>query len=221
MSKQQQRLLQIVVFLVIVLVGFFLFRGMSIETIRRAVVDSGPLGIVIFELMWIFLPIFLFPVLVLAIVGGIGYGLWFGSFLVLIGAALNMCTMFWISRYLARDLVRNYVRNNHPKLFQWLYQQTDKLPQTIFILRILPAISYNLINYVSGLTDIKTRDFLIASTLGIMPGGLAYVNIGDKSLDPSSPEFVRSLIYFGLFVVTTSVVVYFWKKRQGNRGPIE
>ncbi|MDO4670049.1 MAG: TVP38/TMEM64 family protein [Aerococcus sp.] len=217
LTKKQQKIVQIGLFLVVVAIGAFFFRGMDIETIRQTVVDSGPLGIVIFELMWIFLPIFLFPVLVLAIVGGIGYGLWFGAFLVLIGASLNMCTMFWISRYLARDLVREYISNHHPKLFRWLYQQTDKLPQTIFILRILPAISYNLINYVSGLTDIKTRDFLLASILGIMPGGLAYVNIGDKALDPTSPEFFRSLLYFGAFVVITSIGVYFWKKRQGKQ----
>lgn len=218
MNKKQQKLIQLAVFIVIVAVGFFLFRGMDIETIRQTISHSGPLGILIFEGLWVVLPIFLFPVLILAIVGGIGYGLWWGAFLVLIGASLNMCAMFWISRYLARDLVRDYVRDHHPKIFRWLYQQTDKLPLTIFILRILPAFSYNLINYVSGLTEIKTRDFLIASILGIMPGGLAYVNIGDKALDPSSPAFFHSLLYFGAFVTLTTIGVYVWRRRERKRG---
>ena len=48
---------------------------------------------------------------------------------------------------------------------------------------------YNLINYAFGLTGMGLLPYLLASAIGIIPGTLVFINIGDKALDLTAPGF--------------------------------
>ena len=61
---------------------------------------------------------------------------------------------------------------------------------------------YNLINYAFGLTSMGFPQYLLASAVGIIPGTLVFINIGDKALAPSSPTF---WIAIGLLVLLLAV----------------
>ena len=71
----------------------------------------------------------------------------------------------------------------------------------LIILRLIPAVPYNLINYTFGLTGISFSSYLLASAIGIIPGTFAFINIGDKTLEAGSPSFWIAIILqiiFGL-----------------------
>ena len=58
----------------------------------------GVLAPIIYVLMFMFLPIFFFPVPILAVAGGVAFGFVEGSLLTFVGASLNCYIMFVISR---------------------------------------------------------------------------------------------------------------------------
>jgi uncharacterized membrane protein YdjX (TVP38/TMEM64 family) len=62
--------------------------------------------------------------------------------------------------------------------------------------RLVPVISFDVISYAAGLTRMRFRNFLIATTLGIFPQTLLYSYLGRQA-----PEYV------GLFLVTSGLVV--------------
>ena len=49
----------------------------------------------------------------------------------------------------------------------------------MFILRLIPAFPFFIVNIVPALFDVKLRNYVITTFFGIMPGSLVYASIGD------------------------------------------
>ena len=79
----------------------------------------------------------------------------------------------------------------------------------LVVLRLIPAVPYNLINYAFGLTEMKLSTYLVFSAIGLVPGTLAFINIGDKALDPTSPDF---WIAIGLLIMLLAITALLGKK---------
>ena len=105
-KKQKQlsksKLFKAVLIVILVIATIWITVYFSPDRVRQMIEEAGPNGQIIYILLWTFLPIGFFPVPVLAIAGGMGYGLWQGSLLTFIGASFNMIFMFFMSRYLFR-----------------------------------------------------------------------------------------------------------------------
>jgi uncharacterized membrane protein YdjX (TVP38/TMEM64 family) len=64
-------------------------------------------------------------------------------------------------------------------------QQVDRVspgPGTLLLLRLIPVISFNLINYAAGLMRVPWWTFLWTTALGILPLIIAMVLAGDMLL---------------------------------------
>ena len=89
----------------------------------------------------------------------------------------------------------------------------------LILLRLIPAVPYNLINYAFGLTAMPFRTYLAASAIGIIPGTLAFINIGDKALDITSPDFWIALGLLGALLLATALLgkAIFPKEKKENK----
>ena len=144
----------------------------------------------------------------LALVGGLLFGLWYGSLYTFLGAVINCTLMFFLSRYVGREAVASLLEKKLSPLWQ---QRLKSLDHTggfllLIILRLIPAVPYNLINYAFGLTAMPFRTYLLASAIGIIPGTLAFINIGDKALDVGSPDFWIALGLLLLLLLITGIL---------------
>ena len=157
------------------------------------------------------LPAFFFPVAVLALAGGLLFGLVRGSIYTFAGAILNCALMFLLARYAGREKIRALVRKKLPQPWQRRLEGLGGREGALLlvILRLIPAVPYNLINYAFGLTEMKLSVYLIFSAIGIIPGTLAFINIGDKALDPASPNF---WIAIGLLITLLAVTALLGRK---------
>ena len=54
----------------------------------------------------------------------------------------------------------------------------------IFVLRLIPLVSFDAISYAAGLSSIRFRAFLLATALGMIPGTLAFVYVGGSESGP-------------------------------------
>lgn len=157
------------------------------------------------------LPAFFFPVAVLALAGGLLFGLWWGSLYTFLGAILNCTLMFFLARFSGRKQVEALIEKKLSPIWQ---QRLANLNSNggfalLIILRLIPAVPYNLINYAFGLSAMKYSTYILASSIGIIPGTFAFINIGDKALDVTSPDF---WIAIGLLLLLLAVTAALGKK---------
>ena len=175
------------------------------QQLESALTSLGPLAAVGYIALFAVLPAFFFPVAVLALAGGLLFGLFWGSLYTFLGAIVNCALMFLMARYLGREKIRGLVRRKLPgqwqKRLEGLGGREGAL--LLILLRLIPAVPYNLINYAFGLTEMKLSTYLLFSAIGIIPGTLAFINIGDKALNPASPDFWIALaLLLALLLIT-------------------
>ena len=165
----------------------------------------GPLAAAGYIALFAVLPAFFFPVAVLALAGGLLFGLVRGSIYTFLGAIINCSLMFLLARYIGREKIRGLVQRKLPVQWQKRLEGLGGKEGALLlvILRLIPAVPYNLINYAFGLTEMRLSSYLLFSAIGIIPGTLAFINIGDKALDPGSPDFWIALgLLLALLVIT-------------------
>lgn len=181
------------------------------QQLQQALQQTGGWAPVLYIGLFILLPAFFFPVAVLALAGGLLFGLWWGSVYTFIGAVLNCAMMFLLARYVGRSQVQRLVEQKLSPQWQRRLQMADGKEGflLLIILRLIPAVPYNLINYTFGLTGISFSSYLLASAIGIIPGTFAFINIGDKTLEAGSPSF---WIAIGLLVLLLAVTGLLGKK---------
>ena len=163
----------------------------------------GVLAPIIYVLMFALLPVFFFPVPILAVAGGVAFGFVEGSLLTFLGASINCYIMFVISRRFGRDWVRNYLaRKMNPKQHERIFGVSDdKLMISLVILRLIPLVPYNMINYGYGLTNISLIKYMI-------PGTIVFLNFGATATNIYSKEF---LIASALVILLTVGSIYLSK----------
>ena len=178
------------------------------QQLQQALQQTGGWAPVLYIGLFILLPTFFFPVAVLALAGGLLFGLWWGSVYTFIGAVLNCAMMFLLARYVGRSQVQRLVEQKLSPQWQRRLQMADGKEGflLLIILRLIPAVPYNLINYTFGLTGISFSSYLLASAIGIIPGTFAFINIGDKTLEAGSPSFWIAIGLLVLLLVVTGLL---------------
>lgn len=119
------------------------------------------------------------PAPALAAAGGYLFGTVEGFLLTWAGALVGGMLCFALSRALGRDFVRRSTRLEG--LDRYVEEHGAIL---VFVLRLIPLISFDAISYAAGLTGISFWRFLIATALGAAPGTFVFVYLGGASPEP-------------------------------------
>ena len=194
----------------------WLFSGVDPADIQGFVAGFGPWAPAVYMGLFALLPAVFFPVAVLALAGGLLFGLWAGSIYTFLGAMVNCTVMFWLARTVGYERVKALVDTRLSE--KWRNRLAAAGGREGFllliILRLIPAVPYNIINYAFGLTQMSYPAYLLASAIGIIPGTLVFINIGDKAMDVTSPGFWVAL---GLLVLLLAVTTVLGKKLFPNK----
>ena len=209
--KIRSKLIFILAFALLAALSLWAGSAITPQQLHAWISSSGSWAAITYIGLFAVLPAFFFPVAVLALAGGLLFGLLWGSIYTFIGAILNCSFMFFLARYAGREKVEALLEK---KLSVAWRQRLQNLNSgggflLLIILRLIPAVPYNLINYAFGLTAMPFRTYLLASAIGIIPGTLAFINIGDKALDLTSPDF---WIAIGLLLVLLIMTGFLGKK---------
>lgn len=205
--------ISIIIFVTLCSVGIIYF--VPIEQVQKWIQSAGVWAPVIYILCFTLLPVFFFPVPVLALAGGLCFGLFTGSLYTFIGAFFNSSFMFFMARYIGGDAIEKLIRE---KMSSEIKEKFDKnnhrnIMVLIFTLRLIPLVPYNVINYCAGLTKVPYKRYTIATMLGIIPGTLVFLNLGEKTIDVMSPEFTIAILALILLIVISVIIS---KKYRGS-----
>jgi len=106
------------------------------------------------------------PIVPLVLAGGALFGPVTGTLLSLFCSALGATLGFCISRYFKPD---EYKIAENSRVMKLILQVERQGWKSVAMLRLTPAIPYNLVNYGLGLTCIKFSHYLIATIIFIIP----------------------------------------------------
>ena len=88
----------------------------------------------------------------------------------------------------------------------------------VFLIRLSPALPYNLLNYALGLTGVRFIHSAVATLFAMMPGTLMYVYLGSVGgvLAADRERTPVEIAYFVLGLIAT-IVATVWITRMARR----
>ncbi|HEX9491180.1 MAG TPA: VTT domain-containing protein [Stellaceae bacterium] len=158
-------------------------RGIDISAMTQADVERfvaawgawSAAGSVALMVLHSFLPL---PAELIPLVNGMMFGPWLGIALTWIGAMLGAVLSFALARWLGRPFVRLVVSEA-----RWRQIATLPVrPGPLLLVRLVPLISFNLVNYAAGLLGVGWWTFLWTTAIGILPLTVAMVLVGGQIL---------------------------------------
>jgi len=181
------------------------------DDVEALFADGGALGPVLFVIAYALLTVALVPGSPLTIAAGALYGIAGGAIVSVIGATAGATAAYAIARHSTRDAVAR-VRGDRLRAIEDRLRGRGLL--ALFLLRLLPVVPFNALNYAAGATAIGVRDYLVATGFGIIPGVVLFAALGAGLDDPASPTFVVA----ALAVVALAVAA---RKMAGPRPPAD
>lgn len=217
-EEKRMNYIKIAVIIAIAVASFFVVRNISLEEIKTWVLGHGAWAAVIYIATFVVLPIFFFPVPVIVLAGGTIFGLFQGALYTMIGVLINTPIMYFIGRFLLKDFVHNFVDNHMSEKLRNALKSTNQkvLALVLFIIRLSPIFSYNLVNYISGVTEIKFLPYILTTIAGVLPGVIVFINIGENVLNVGSKEFFISLSFLLVLVVISAIISKIFLKNEEN-----
>lgn len=114
----------------------------------------------------------------IALTSGALYGHTWGTLYIICGALTGSIVAFLIGRYCGRHFVQKIKLFEQPKLARLGSQ--NSLMSIIFISRLLPFLSFDLVSYAAGLTPITLWRFIIATLFGLIPASFLLAHFGGE-----------------------------------------
>ncbi len=192
----------------LLLAGFLVARStsagdvLSVEFI--ASLAGSPWAPVLFVVVYVAATASAMPGAILTLAGGAVFGLFWGTVLTTVGANLGATAAFFIARSLGRDGVE---RLAGARLQRFDDAICDHGLQCLLVLRLIPLVPFNALNFASGLTALRWPTYAIGTALGILPGTIVYTMFADAILagsqEASRAAFLKVLISGGLIVMLT------------------
>ena len=156
---------------------------------------------------------------VITLLAGPVFGLLWGSVIVTIAAAIGATLAFLVARFVLRDWVQSHFEKQLDKINRGV--ERDGI-YYLFLLRLIPAFPFFVINLAMGLTPMRVRTYFLVSLVGMIPGNILYVNAGVQlgkihSLHGLlSPGLIASFVALGVFPLIVKKAVDLWRKRHGE-----
>lgn len=115
--------------------------------------------------------VLLVPGVVLSFVGAALFGPYEGTLYTWIGATIGATLCFLLAKALGREFVESLLGGRLAALDQRL---RDHGFVGMLIIRLVPLFPFNGVNFGSGLTAIRFRDYVLATAIGILPATFIY-----------------------------------------------
>lgn len=138
---------------------------------------AGVLGVIVFAIAYVLATVLLLPGSVLTLGAGFAWGPLGALAIVSPASVLGATLAFLLGRTLMRDRVAGWIGSDRrfAAVDDAIGRQGFGL---VALLRLSPVFPFVLLNYALGLTKVGTRDYVLASLLGMLPGTFLFCYLG-------------------------------------------
>jgi uncharacterized membrane protein YdjX (TVP38/TMEM64 family) len=189
---------------------------MDSERLRYVIESAGVLGpLVIIGFFMIAVVINPLPSAPIALAAGFAYGHTWGTVYVVIGSVTGAFIAFLIARLLGHDILYRWFGE---KLKVGLLGSQLGLMGMIVVFRLLPFISFDIVSYAAGLTNITWWRFLIATTVGIIPASFLLAHFGSEMGTGDPARIGITFLFLGFMTAIPVTVKIVMDRRRGKTG---
>ncbi|MDH5361195.1 MAG: TVP38/TMEM64 family protein [Gammaproteobacteria bacterium] len=201
---------------ILFLAGFLLLmqgeESLSVSTLYTKIESTGIWAEVYFVLFYTVAVLLFLPTPLFTLAGGALFGP-LGILLNLFAINLGATLAFLISRYLNADWLYHF----HNKRLQHMISGVDKEGwRFVAIVRLLPFMPFDIINYALGLTRITLLQYFVTTLICLIPAITAYSIIGH--LGGAAIQGQEDLWDMGIVAILLVVVVGYLPRFLGLFG---
>jgi len=169
MMKNQDKIKIAFLFLMILLLVIFFPQISSIYQNTETLLQDSTIAPILYgTLMILAILIAPIPASPLAIIAGSVFGPFLGMFYTLISATIGAMLAFLIGRFLLKDSLGKKLEQN--KTFKRFEGKDNKnIVILVFLTRLMPQVSFDLVSYAAGLTSVNLWAFTLATLIGLIP----------------------------------------------------
>ena len=216
----------ICIFLIIVGLFVFMFSGENFKIIKTLLTEDldpgehielirgfgirGSLALSLLSMLQVVLTVL--PAEPVQVLAGIGYGLWHGALVCLIGVFAGQSLIFVLYKIFG-DKLSEYFKKNIDIDFEKI-RTSKRVAFVVLLLYFLPAIPYGLICFFSASIGFKYPRFILINLLGSIPSILIGVGMGHIAIAAS---WVLSVVIFAILLV---LIFIMYLKRSAIFGAI-
>lgn len=204
-ATRKPRLLGALLVLIVLMLAYFhldssghLERILDGEWLREQTLALGVWGpLLIVGLMALAIILNPIPSAPIALVSGAVFGHAWGTLYVVLGAEIGALIAFSIARVFGHDLLRRLFGER--VALGWLGSQ-NALTWMVFVSRLLPFVSFDLVSYGAGLTPLKAWRFALATLLGLIPASFLLAHFGGELSQANMGLAMNTILLIGLLV---------------------
>ncbi len=182
----------------------------ELARVRTWVDQAGWLGPALFAAAFALLTLAPLPKNALSAAAGLLFGLVPGVLVVMTGATAGAVAAFALTRLLGREVVERLAGARVARV-DALLRRRGLLG--VLVARLVPLLPFTVINYGSGLSAVRFRDYLLGTVVGILPATIAYVALGAYGRRPASWEFATAVVV----LLAMSAGGLLWARRARHR----
>jgi len=150
------------------------------------------------------------PITVFIVATAIAFGPLLGFTYSLVGCLLSATLTYSLGSLIGRHTVRRFAGAQVSRLSHRLARHGLT---AILLVRILPVAPFTVINVMAGASEVRFRDFILATFLGMLPGLLVMTFFGDRLESVIRDPKAESIIVLASLVVAL-VLVMVWLRRR-------
>lgn len=188
------------------------------QRIREMAARAGAWGpaliIGLMTLAVVFSPI---PSAPIALAAGALYGHGAGTLYVVVGAEAGALIAFGLARVLGGQAVQRWFGDRLAKMrlngSQWV------LMWLVFVSRLMPFVSFDLVSYAAGLSPLSFWRFAVATFAGILPASFLLAHLGGEMVEGQAGRTLWLVL--GLGLVTGLPVLWGAFRRSGAKQGVD
>lgn len=168
----------------------------NVPKIKTWVEGFGRIAPFVYIGLYLVSTVFFLPGAPVTILAGFVFGPLWGIFYASVASIISVSVAFLIARYVARDLVEGWVKDNAQ--FRKIDEQVEEQGwRIVMFTRVVPIFPFNLQNYAYGLTSIRFPTYVLVSAIFMLPGTAVFVQLGGAFVRGEG-NIWKTLLYLGI-----------------------
>jgi len=224
-NSKKLKIAVVLIWLAVFLSYFIYARQSNLTTLEaaeniRSTLEKNWWGPLVYINIYTLRLFIFFPASILTILGGLVFGVFWGSVWTIIGASLSVAVAYKTGGYFLGNSSDKLLDSpKTPKSLKKMMAKAKSNPFTTTILMRLLYLPFDLVSYLAGIVGLTFWPFMIGSTIGTLVGTVSFVGIGASldSLDLSKANLDYRTLAISVIVSLLAIVVSKLLQRRQSR----
>jgi uncharacterized membrane protein YdjX (TVP38/TMEM64 family) len=152
----------------------------------------------------------------IALATGAVFGHTWGTLYVIIGAMFGSLVAFSIARLLGYDVIQRWLGG---RISAPLLESQNTLMGIVFLTRLVPFISFDIVSYGAGLTSLSLWRFAAATLAGIAPASFLLAHFGSELASADMKKITITALLLGSITLVPILLKTAQKRFRKEEGP--